>query len=95
MGLGQGSILFDLVQTFADGAVIGIVDVDVGAWSWVWCLNLPVAVTFGILVECNGDSLLHQELALNVFTLLLVDWVLAGTWILNVSLLGEGCINLV
>ena len=91
----QSSIFFDLVETFADRAVVGIVDVDVSAWSRIGCLNLLVAVTFGILIECYRDSLFHQELALNVFTLLLIDGVLTWTWILNVSLLSIGCIDLV
>jgi len=51
--LSQGPIFPDLSQTFANGRIVGIVDVNVGTWSWVGCLKHFVAITLFLLTEGN------------------------------------------
>ena len=93
--LGKSSIFLDLIQAFADWWIVWIIDVYVSSWSWIGCLNFLVTISFICLIESNRDCFLNKEFTLNIVSLLFGDWVLAWAWILDVSLLCIGSIDLI
>ena len=55
--LGQGSVFADFCQALANGRVVGVVNIDVGSWARIRCLNILIAVTFLLLVEGDLNGL--------------------------------------
>ena len=62
-----------------------VVDVDVGAWTWVWSIQLLVHWTSITAVEGSVHSFFLNDFVLDVILLSFV-FVLAGTRVLSISL---------
>ena len=95
MRLGERPVFLDFIQTLADGRVVRVVNVDVGAWAGNFGALVLVAVSRVHASEWNVDGLLDEEPALDVVALLLVWEVGSGTGVLHVRLLGVWSLNIV
>jgi hypothetical protein len=93
--LGERSVFLDLIQTLADGRVIWVVNVDIGAWAWNFGALVLVAVSWVHTSEWNVDGLLNEESTLYVVSLLLVWEVCAGAGVLHVRLFREWSLNII
>ena len=93
--LRQCPVLSNLRQALADGGVVWVVDVDVGAGTWIRSFNILVAFSLLLLIEGNLDRFFLQEPTLDVVALLLVDGVLAWTRVHEICLFGKWCIKLI
>ena len=90
MRLSEGPVFSYLGETFADRAVIWIVDIDVSAWAGTSRLDHLVTLALFLLIKGHLDCLFLQKSTLYIVALLLVDGVLTRTWVAKVGLLCEG-----
>jgi len=97
--LSKGAVLLNLVETLADGGVVGVVDIDVCSRARGNALNFLVAGPLVTAIEGNSHlhRLLHQNPAFDLVLLLLisVSGVLARRRVVEMRLLREGGVQLV
>ena len=56
---GQSPVFLNLVQTFTDGRIVWVVDIDIGSWSWYFCASEFVTISWIHTTEGNMDCLLN------------------------------------
>mgnify|MGYP007028104799 FL=1 len=69
MRLSEGSILLNFVKAFADAGVFGVVNVDVGARSWVGRLSRFETIALVTGSKGHNHSFLLEESGSDVFLL--------------------------
>lgn len=69
MGLSEGPILLNFVKALADAGVVGVVNVDVGARSWVGRLSRFETIALVTGAKGHNNSFLLEESSSDVFLL--------------------------
>jgi len=67
-----------------------VIYIDIGTWSWIWCLHFFIARSVVTATKGSVNSFFCNNLILNVIFFLLVV-VLAGTWVSRESLSSIRC----
>lgn len=99
LALSKGAVLLNLVETLADGGVVGVVDIDVCSGAGSDTLDFLVARPLVTAIERNSHlhRLLHQNSAFDLVFLLFISMcgVLARRRVVEMGLLCEGSVQLV
>ena len=98
MRLREGTIFLNLVQTLANGRIIGVVYVNVstGAWSHSLGFLVASALVAGVEWYMHLHGVFPQNSTFHfIFLLLALGIILTWTRVLQISLFREGSIELI
>ena len=95
MRLCQRAVFSYLSQALADRRIVGVVDIDISTRAWVRRFNTLIAITLFLLRKCNLNSFFLEKTALNIIAFFLINKVLLGAGVGEVSLLGERSVELI
>ena len=95
MRLCQRAVFSYLSQALADRRIVGVVDIDISTRAWVRRFNTLIAITLFLLRKCNLNSFFLEKTALYIIAFFLINKVLLGAGVGEVSLLGERSVELI